>query len=69
AAEPTTEDEELNFDELDLPEFNEEDALTSMAQEPESAESEIVKSEATAAEPTTEDEELNFDELDLPEFN
>ncbi|MGR5235449.1 FimV/HubP family polar landmark protein [Vibrio alfacsensis] len=69
STETESEDEESNFDDLDLPEFNEEDALTSMAQEPESAESEIVKPEATAAEPTTEDEELNFDELDLPEFN
>ncbi|YCO04553.1 FimV/HubP family polar landmark protein [Vibrio sp. VNB-15] len=74
STETESEDEEFNFDDLDFPEFNEEDALTSMAQEPELAESETVEPEANAAEATVaesaaEDEEFNFDDLDLPEFN
>ncbi|WP_045464081.1 FimV/HubP family polar landmark protein [Vibrio hyugaensis] len=64
-----TEDEEFNFDDLDLPEFNEEDALTSMAQEPELAESETADPETAANEPTAEEEEFNFDDLELPEFS
>ncbi|MGR5445326.1 FimV/HubP family polar landmark protein, partial [Vibrio jasicida] len=47
----------------------EEDALTSMAQEPELAESEIAEPETAGIEPTAEDEEFNVDELDLPEFS
>ncbi|MGR5110937.1 FimV/HubP family polar landmark protein [Vibrio jasicida] len=69
STETATEDEEFNFDELDLPEFNEEDALTSMAQEPELAEPETAEPETAEIEPTAEDEEFNFDDLDLPEFN
>ncbi len=59
-------EEEFNFDELELPEFNEEDALASMADEPALAESETVEPEASVAEV---EEELNFDEFELPEFN
>ncbi|MHA2872299.1 FimV/HubP family polar landmark protein, partial [Vibrio campbellii] len=59
-------EEEFNFDELELPEFNEEDALASMAEEPALAESEIAEPEAPIAEA---EEEFNFDELELPEFN
>ncbi|WP_440885510.1 FimV/HubP family polar landmark protein [Vibrio campbellii] len=59
-------EEEFNFDELELPEFNEEDALASMADEPALAESEIAEPEAPVAEA---EEEFNFDELELPEFN
>ncbi len=65
-AEPTAEaEEEFNFDELELPEFDEEDALASMADEPELPESKV-----QAAAPTAEaEEEFNFDELELPEFD
>ncbi|MGI2911193.1 FimV/HubP family polar landmark protein [Vibrio alginolyticus] len=73
--EPETEstndsEDELNFDELDLPEFSEEDALASMADEPESETSESVESEQVEAGlPTESEDEFNFDELDLPEFS
>ncbi|KGR34305.1 ATPase AAA [Vibrio campbellii] len=59
-------EEEFNFDELELPEFNEEDALASMVNEPALAESEIAEPEAPVAQA---EEEFNFDELELPEFN
>ncbi|MBS9956755.1 FimV/HubP family polar landmark protein [Vibrio alginolyticus] len=73
--EPETEstndsEDELNFDELDLPEFSEEDALASMADEPELETFESVKPEQVEADlPTESEEEFNFDELDLPEFS
>ncbi|HHF2926744.1 TPA: FimV/HubP family polar landmark protein [Vibrio alginolyticus] len=73
--EPETEstndsEEEFNFDELDLPEFSEEDALASMAGEPALETSESVESEQVEAGlPTESEEEFNFDELDLPEFS
>lgn len=58
-------EDEFNFDELELPEFDEEDALASMAAEPE-----LPKSEVQAAAPMAEaEEEFNFDELELPEFD
>ncbi|APU74355.1 AAA family ATPase [Vibrio parahaemolyticus] len=58
-------EDEFNFDELELPEFDEEDALASMAAEPELPEAEI-----QAAAPTADaEEEFNFDELELPEFD
>ncbi|MBE4266568.1 AAA family ATPase [Vibrio parahaemolyticus] len=58
-------EDEFNFDELELPEFDEDDALASMAGEPELPESEV-----QAAAPTAEaEEEFNFDELELPEFD
>ncbi|MBE4056770.1 AAA family ATPase [Vibrio parahaemolyticus] len=58
-------EDEFNFGELELPEFDEEDALASMAAEPELPESEV-----QAAAPTAEaEEEFNFDELELPEFD
>ncbi|HHY0500908.1 TPA: FimV/HubP family polar landmark protein [Vibrio parahaemolyticus] len=58
-------EDEFNFDELELPEFDEEDALASMADEPEQPEAEV-----QAAAPTAEaEEEFNFDELELPEFD
>ena len=60
-------EEEFNFDELALPEFNEEDALASIADEPALAESEITEPEAPVVEAS--EEEFNFDELELPEFN
>ncbi|HHC6640090.1 TPA: FimV/HubP family polar landmark protein [Vibrio parahaemolyticus] len=54
-------EDEFNFDELELPEFDEEDALASMADEPELPE---------AAAPTVDaEEDFNFDELELPEFD
>ncbi|MFH4575686.1 FimV/HubP family polar landmark protein [Vibrio diabolicus] len=66
----TNAEEEFNFDELELPEFSEEDALASMAGEPTLDESESVESERSEVESATEaEEELNFDELDLPEFS
>ncbi|EOV9224768.1 FimV/HubP family polar landmark protein [Vibrio parahaemolyticus] len=58
-------EDEFNFDELELPEFDEDDALASMAGEPELPEAEV-----QAAAPTAEaEEEFNFDELELPEFD
>ncbi|AVF66358.1 AAA family ATPase [Vibrio alginolyticus] len=73
--EPETEstndsEDEFNFDELDLPEFSEEDALASMAGEPALETSESVEPEQVEADlPTESEEEFNFDELDLPEFS
>ncbi|HDU8586451.1 TPA: AAA family ATPase [Vibrio alginolyticus] len=73
--EPETEstndsEEEFNFDELDLPEFSEEDALASMTDEPELETSESVEPEQVEADlPTESEDEFNFDELDLPEFS
>lgn len=58
-------EEEFNFDELELPEFDEEDALASMADEPE-----LLEAEVQAAAPTVDaEEDFNFDELELPEFD
>ncbi|TOG44036.1 AAA family ATPase, partial [Vibrio parahaemolyticus] len=55
-------EDEFNFDELELPEFDEEDALASMADEPELPEAEV-----QAAAPTVDaEEDFNFDELELP---
>ncbi|HCZ9304077.1 TPA: AAA family ATPase [Vibrio alginolyticus] len=73
--EPETEstndsEEEFNFDELDLPEFSEEDALASMAGEPALETSESVEPEQIEADlPAESEEEFNFEELDLPEFS
>ncbi|EGR0167160.1 FimV/HubP family polar landmark protein [Vibrio alginolyticus] len=73
--EPETEstndsEDEFNFDELDLPEFSEEDALASMAGEPALETSESVEPEQIEADlPAESEEEFNFDELDLPEFS
>ncbi|TMX68806.1 FimV/HubP family polar landmark protein [Vibrio rotiferianus] len=60
---PVAEAEEVNFDELELPEFGEEDAMASMAEEP--AEPEVA---AQPEQPVAEAEEFDFDELELPEF-
>ncbi|HHI5027232.1 TPA: FimV/HubP family polar landmark protein [Vibrio parahaemolyticus] len=58
-------EDEFNFDELELPEFDEEDALASMADEPELPEAEV-----QAAAPTVDaEEDFNFDDLELPEFD
>ncbi|HHX8584498.1 TPA: FimV/HubP family polar landmark protein [Vibrio diabolicus] len=66
----TNAEEEFNFDELDLPEFSEEDALASMAGEPTFDESESIEPERSEADSATEaEDEFNFDELDLPEFS
>ncbi|MCR9471705.1 AAA family ATPase [Vibrio diabolicus] len=65
----TNAEEEFDFDELDLPEFSEEDALASMADEPAFDEPEPVEPERSEAESATEAEEFDFDELDLPEFS
>ncbi|MFH4401156.1 FimV/HubP family polar landmark protein [Vibrio diabolicus] len=66
----TNAEEEFNFDELELPEFGEEDALASMAGEPTLDESESIEPERSAAESATEaEEEFDFDELELPEFS
>ncbi|MGR5428335.1 hypothetical protein ACPV5D_25395, partial [Vibrio harveyi] len=59
-------EEEFNFDELELPEFSEEDALASTAEVPALAESEMAEPEAPVAEA---EEEFNFDDLELPEFS
>ncbi|MCS0447161.1 FimV/HubP family polar landmark protein [Vibrio diabolicus] len=66
----TNAEEEFNFDELELPEFSEEDALASMADEPAFDEPEPVESERSEVELATEaEDEFNFDELELPEFS
>ncbi|MGR5496804.1 FimV/HubP family polar landmark protein [Vibrio diabolicus] len=66
----TNAEEEFNFDELELPEFSEEDALASMADEPAFDDPESIEPERSEVESSTEaEEELNFDELDLPEFS
>ncbi|HHX8485726.1 TPA: FimV/HubP family polar landmark protein [Vibrio diabolicus] len=66
----TNAEEEFNFDELELPEFSEEDVLASMADEPAFDDPEPVEPERSEVESATEaEEELNFDELDLPEFS
>ncbi|MCR9628978.1 AAA family ATPase [Vibrio antiquarius] len=66
----TNAEEEFNFDELELPEFSEEDALASMADEPAFDEPEPVEPERSEADSATEaEDEFNFDELDLPEFS
>ncbi|HHF3073725.1 TPA: FimV/HubP family polar landmark protein [Vibrio diabolicus] len=66
----TDAEEEFDFDELDLPEFSEEDALASMADEPAFDEPEPVEPERSEADSATEaEDEFNFDELDLPEFS
>ncbi|EJM7151708.1 AAA family ATPase [Vibrio parahaemolyticus] len=58
-------EDEFNFDELELPDFDEEDALASMADE-----LDLPESEREAAAPAAEaEEEFNFDELELPEFD
>ncbi|BDR12803.1 FimV/HubP family polar landmark protein [Vibrio sp. STUT-A11] len=57
--------DEFEFDELDLPEFSEEDALASMADEPEMAEPESEAPEASSE----ADDEFEFDELEIPEFS
>ncbi|AYF20477.1 TPA: AAA family ATPase [Vibrio parahaemolyticus] len=65
AASTDVDEDEFNFDELELPEFDEEDALASMA-----AELDLPESEREAAAPAAEaEEEFNFDELELPEFD
>ncbi|TNZ91516.1 FimV/HubP family polar landmark protein [Vibrio parahaemolyticus] len=58
-------EDEFNFDELELPEFDEEDALASMIGEPELPETEVQTAEPSA----DTEEEFNFDELELPEFD
>ncbi|QRG83692.1 FimV/HubP family polar landmark protein [Vibrio diabolicus] len=66
----TNAEEEFNFDELELPEFSEEDVLASMADEPAFDDPESIEPERSEVESATEaEEELNFDELDLPEFS
>ncbi|MBE4185717.1 AAA family ATPase [Vibrio parahaemolyticus] len=58
-------EDEFNFDELELPEFDEEDALASMADE-----LDLPESEREAAAPAAEaEEEFNFDDTELPEFS
>ncbi|MBE3873587.1 AAA family ATPase [Vibrio parahaemolyticus] len=58
-------EDEFNFDELELPEFDEDDALASMAGEPE-----LPEAEREAAAPAAEaEEEFNFDDTELPEFS
>ncbi|HFD4276363.1 TPA: FimV/HubP family polar landmark protein [Vibrio parahaemolyticus] len=58
-------EDEFNVDELELPEFDEEDALAPMADE-----LDLPESEREAAAPAAEaEEEFNFDELELPEFD
>ncbi|EIA0832997.1 AAA family ATPase [Vibrio parahaemolyticus] len=58
-------EDEFNFDELELPEFDEEDALASMADE-----LELPEAEVQAAAPTVDaEEDFNFDDLELPEFD
>ncbi|HHF3212022.1 TPA: FimV/HubP family polar landmark protein [Vibrio diabolicus] len=53
----TNAEEEFDFDELDLPEFSEEDALASMADEPAFDDPESIEPERSEAESATEAEE------------
>ncbi|MCR9547704.1 FimV/HubP family polar landmark protein [Vibrio antiquarius] len=65
----TNAEEEFDFDELELPEFSEEDALASMAGEPTFDDPESIEPERSEADSATEaEEEFDFDELELPEF-
>ncbi|MCS0317952.1 FimV/HubP family polar landmark protein [Vibrio diabolicus] len=59
----TNAEEEFNFDELELPEFSEEDALASMADEPAFDDPESIEPESSEAESATEAEE-EFSEED-----
>ncbi|HHF2876894.1 TPA: FimV/HubP family polar landmark protein [Vibrio diabolicus] len=66
----TNAEEEFDFDELELPEFSEEDALASMADEPAFDDPESIEPERSEAQSATEaEEEFDFDELELPEFS
>ncbi|MDV6251581.1 FimV/HubP family polar landmark protein [Vibrio sp. EA2] len=58
-----SDEDEFVYDELELPEFSEEDALASMAEEPEwgQTENEVV-------EPDPEEDTVSFDDSELPEF-
>ncbi len=60
-----SDEDEFSFDELELPEFSEEDALASMADEPELADSESERPVASSE----ADDEFEIDELELPEFS
>ncbi|WP_282178147.1 FimV/HubP family polar landmark protein, partial [Vibrio nereis] len=62
-AESTESEESFSFDELELPEYSEEDALADMASEPEA------EPQAHTAESTESEESFNFDELELPEYS
>ena len=62
-AEPTESEGAFNFDELELPEYSEEDALADMASEPE------VEPQAQNAEHAEVEEPFNIDDSELPEYS
>ncbi|EDP59214.1 FimV/HubP family polar landmark protein [Vibrio sp. AND4] len=66
STESAIDEEEFNFDERELPEFSEEDALASMADEPALAESEIAELEASVEQ---SEQARSPEESELPEFN
>ncbi|MEZ8696832.1 FimV/HubP family polar landmark protein [Vibrio lentus] len=61
AEEPTVESEEFSFDDFELPEFGEDDALAEVVSEPDEAQLEQDLSDGT--------EKFEFDDLDLPEYD
>jgi pilus assembly protein FimV len=61
AEEPTVESEEFSFDNFELPEFGEDDALAEVVSEPDEAQLEQDLSDGT--------EKFEFDDLDLPEYD
>ncbi|WP_322802915.1 FimV/HubP family polar landmark protein [Vibrio alfacsensis] len=62
-----TEDEVFDFDELNLPEFTEDDARASMADEPALAASEMAEPQVLV-DSAADEEEFDLEDLDLPEF-
>uniref|UniRef100_UPI002690C6D0 FimV/HubP family polar landmark protein n=1 Tax=Vibrio alfacsensis TaxID=1074311 RepID=UPI002690C6D0 len=63
-----TEDEAFDFDELNLPEFTEDDARASMADEPALAASEIAEPQVSV-ESTADEDDFDLEDWDLPEFS
>ncbi|MFK9194227.1 hypothetical protein ACJEI6_25545, partial [Escherichia coli] len=67
ASEPAEEEAFTEFNELDLPEYTEEDALADAQLEP-VAESEVEPELELVSEPVTEEAFTELNELDLPEY-
>ncbi|EMA8957204.1 AAA family ATPase [Vibrio fluvialis] len=64
-------DDEFEFDDLDLPEYSEEDTLADAMAQPELSDEPEVKEEGLAADfaDAQADDEFEFDDLDLPEYS
>ncbi|MFT1719267.1 hypothetical protein ACMUD9_19255, partial [Vibrio cholerae] len=67
ASEPAEEEASTELNELDLPEYTEEDALADAQLEP-VAESEVEPELDLASEPAEEEASTELNELDLPEY-